>query len=68
MTSTAGRFVAAAGDGSSHDRSLPRGGGRAGGRAQAEFCIKYRMREVLEMMGLKAKKPEKNSMAAKATA
>jgi len=27
----------------------------AGGRAQAEFCIKYRMREVLEMMGLKAK-------------
>ena len=40
----------------------------AGGRAQAEFCIKYRMREVLEMMGLKAKKPAKNSMAAKAPA
>lgn len=38
------------------------------GPTKAEFCIKYRMREVLEMMGLKAKKPAKNSMAAKAPA
>lgn len=33
------------------------------GPTKAEFCLKYRMREVLEMMGLKAKKPVKNSMA-----